>query len=456
MRVAGSAGFAAVLALYLARTSAEAPAGLGLSVGQAAAWFALYLGLSFAAAAPAAWLARTVAGGLPTFALGCALMAAALLLVGADPPRLVWPGLVLAAAAGGLVRPALVLLVPRTATGAGARQHAALTEMQLAAAIGGIAGPLGAGLVDQAVGARAAFLLCAGFALVSVVILAVGRGAIRPLLRLPVRRREDVRRAALMAVGLLAAAFAALVAGARDDHGAPALLLPAVLLVVAQMLLLGRPRGQGTAARPTWGFDGLVLLSVAFWSGASLAGSVVSLLIEQGVDREVLGLLVPTEWFQMIVPLMALLAVPLLTRRLARAPAGRARQTRMVVAGVCLSACAFLILLPSAAAADADRQSSPLLPAAALALIGVATVVVNPTGQAVAVSDDREQSSRWVGLWYSATGLGALLGGLMATTVDSRGFTATVSLVVGVQAVSAAVGWASRRRITAMLGGAAP
>ncbi|MFE1914179.1 peptide MFS transporter [Streptomyces anandii] len=411
-------GMSAILVLYLTEDTARG--GLGMSAGDAALLYGIYMAAVFLTSVPGGWLGDRVLGARRAVLYGGFLIALGHLAMAVPVTGLLYPGLLLIACGTGLLKPNMAGLLSEfydreDRTGRDAGFAVFYMSVQVSALIAPVAvGALGEG-VNWHLGFGAA-ALGMGAGLLQYVR---GLRHLGDAGRAPQRPASPAERARVLRIALAATAAAVLGYGTDAALGAfriaHLMALVGLLCVVSPVLCFWRllrdrrlTAGERVRVRAyVW----LFLASAVFWALFLQGGSAFALFARHATDREVFGRTVPASWFQAAVPLFVLVLAPLLARWWTRA-GDRMPTAVKYAAGMGATAAAYAVMACAAARASDGARVSPLWLVLAFLLLAVGEVSFAPVGMSAATAIAPPGFvNRTVALFWLSGALGGGVGG---------------------------------------------
>ncbi|WP_203682497.1 peptide MFS transporter [Actinoplanes siamensis] len=357
----GYYGMHAVLVLFAA--GARADGGLGLSIGDAAALFGMWVSLMFALSLLGGWLGDRVLGQRPALIGGSMLSAAGYAMLACPWPGAALTGLAVVAVGGALFKPNHQALVNTLLPDQAARESG-ISLMYVGTQFSALVAPLVTGFVGERVdwqlgfGLGAAVMAACG---VWLLVTAPGFDGAGTSPRRPLDEAERRRVGVWAAVGglLVAALVAGAVTGRVGVLGGVAVVgLVSLLLTVGGYVWLHRDPLLGAADRRRLRVFLLVFLGTTlFWMIIAQAGSVLTAFARDEVDRQFGGFLVPASWLQAVTPLGLLVFAPVLASVLPRYGRRHALAGRLAT-GLALVGAGFLLMAVAAVTAAGPARAS--------------------------------------------------------------------------------------------------
>lgn len=319
-------GMRALLVLFLVDSVAHG--GLGLDDRTATAIYGLYVGATYIASLPGGWVGDRLLGGQRAVLLGGIVIACGHVLLGLAPSSaLFFTGLLVIVLGTGLLKPNAGAIVAQLYPEGGARLDAGFTIYYIGINVGATIGPLITGWLSVRYGWSYGFMAAAVGMSIGVLqyqwarplLGQAGRVASVSAVAGNSRHAPWVRwgwRGALALALLALAALTMLLWNGRLRISAPALraistqavLAIAVLYFAYLLFAAGLDRAERRRVQVV---VVLFLASVMFWAGFEQAGSSLNLFAERHTARALLGLAVPSSWFQALEPIFIVAFGPL-------------------------------------------------------------------------------------------------------------------------------------------------
>ena len=130
------------------------------------------------------------------------------------------------------------------------------------------------------------------------------------------------------------------------------------------------------------GLLGVMVFVVAFWTGFEQKAGTMSLFADQQTDRDVLGFVIPTAWFQSINPLTIVLLAPLFSMAWTRLDHSRYALSDVAKQGwgMILLGLAFVLMSEVQALADAQGKVGPHWLALVIVIFTIGELMLSPVG----------------------------------------------------------------------------
>lgn len=411
-------GMTAILVLYATEDTRRG--GLGMSSGDAALLYGLYMAAVFLASVPGGWIGDRILGARRAVLHGGVLIALGHTAIAVPVTGSLYPGLLLVACGTGLLKPNMASLLSafydrddRTGRDAGfAVFYMSVQVSALSAPI--VVGALGEG-VDWHLGFGAAALgMAAGLAQYVRGSRHFGDTGAAPELPAPPAERARVLRTTLAAtaVAVLGYGTDAALGTFRLAH---LMALIGLLCVVSPVIcfwrLLRNPLLTAAERVRVRTYVWLFAASAVFWALFLQSGSAFALFAKHATDRQVLGRTVPASWFQAAIPFFVLLLAPLFARLWTRV-GDRVPTAVKYAVGMGTTAAAYLVTAVAAELASDGARVSPLWLLLAFLLLAAGEVSFGPVGMSAATAiAPATFVSRMVALFWLSGALGGGIGG---------------------------------------------
>ncbi|MFH8349789.1 peptide MFS transporter [Streptomyces sp. NPDC018045] len=455
-------GMSAILVLYA--TAPASDGGLGMSNGDAAALYGLYLAAVFVASVPGGWIGDRLLGSCRAVLYGGVLIGLGHVSLAVPEHAFFHPGLLLIAAGTGLLKPNMAGLLsafyaPRDRAG----RDAGFAVFYMSVQISALVAPLVVGAMGETVNWHLGFGLAAFGMALGLLQYVRGSRHFGTVGRAPEHAATPAQRTRVL-WGTVAA-VAALAIGYGTDAAlgtfriAHVMALTGLLTVLVPVLFFWRLLRNPRLTRPervrvktyVW----LFLASALFWAMSLQGGSVFSVFARDSTDRAVLGHTVPASWFQSAVPLFVLLTAPLFATLWKRAGDRISTAAKFAIGMVCMGA-AFTVMALAAwqATSAAGGRVSPLWLLLAFLLLAAGEVAFAPVGMSAATAvAPATFVSQMVGLFWLAGALGGGIGGNALKTAGDGSPSPAYFLVLALAALATGTAlFLARRPLARRLG----
>ncbi|HWI40047.1 MAG TPA: peptide MFS transporter [Verrucomicrobiae bacterium] len=458
-------GLRPLLVLFMAAALGEG--GFALPRDQASSIVGIYGAGVYLASLPGGWLADRLLGLRRAIFSGAVLISCGHLCIGLSglggaAARLIfYLGLTFIVFGTGLLKPNISAIVGDLYPEGGARRDAGFSIFYMGINVGALLGQLVTGFLGEVIGWHW------GFGAAGVGMLAGLAGYWRsagrtlgdiglhpprhpdPLLQ--ARREQGAKRVVRIALALCAAAAVLVAIGVpapdpRTVGMAMAWLLTLVSFGYFGLLLLSRGLTAGEKKR-VGVIAVLFLFGSVFWSAFEQAPGALNLFAADFTDRRIGGFLMPATWFQSVNSLFIILLAPvsaLAWERLAARGRELSIPTKFVL-GLLFAAIGFAVMVPAARLVEAGGAATRVSPwwlVASYFFQTVGELCLSPVGlSSMTRLSPRRLVGQMLGMWYLASAMGNLVGGLTGGRVDPRrlegmaqlfGYTAAALLAAGV------------------------
>jgi POT family proton-dependent oligopeptide transporter len=167
------------------------------------------------------------------------------------------------------------------------------------------------------------------------------------------------------------------------------------------------------------GYRWIFACSAVFWALFSQSTTVLTMFVQLHTDREVLGALVPTGWFQSLHPLFVLAGAPIAAALWPRLGT-RAGVSLKFAAGLALAGVAYLVM--AVAVLSTNGQVAPGWLVATYFLQSAGELALAPIGLSLTVAiAPAAFTSQMMGVWWLSAALGAAVGGQTAGLFGALG-----------------------------------
>ncbi|MFC4333762.1 peptide MFS transporter [Salininema proteolyticum] len=426
-------GLSSILVLFLMADVAHD--GLGMSETLSVAIASIYSGLVYLTSLPGGWLADRVLGARRAVFVGGVIImlghiSMALPLGGAAP---VFIGLALIVIGSGFLKPNISTLVGRLYDGqSDARRDAGFSVFYMGINLGSFLGQLVVPYLAGEAGWHWGFGAAAVGMAVGLVMYRMGWKSVggadegqdpdkpaNPLSPVEARR---VLNATLITTAALVLVFTAwgFLLPFKSSYIPFIIAVAEIAIALIYFVKIFRQAGGMTAQESSRmkGFIGLFAASAVFWMLYFQIFSGVLVFIEDSVDRDVLGFLVPSGWVNNISTVFILLFAPLFAALWVKLGEGFSA-VKKFTAALFLIGVPFLMLgwLKGSADVTGDKVGLSWMILVFL-LIVFGELSISPVGMSVTQQlAPKRIRSEMMGLWFLSLALGSPLGGLLYTAM---------------------------------------
>lgn len=171
----------------------------------------------------------------------------------------------------------------------------------------------------------------------------------------------------------------------------------------------------------------LTAFVVFFWAGFEQAGSSLSLYTDKYIDREVFGFLIPTSWFQSVNPLFIVAFAPLFAIFWTSSLGKRLSTPIKMGLGMILLGIGFFFMIAAVAqrggnVQDENVKASLMWLVLTYLLHTIGELCLSPVGLSVVTKLSHPKfASLMMGVWLLSSFLANIIGGFVASVVESMG-----------------------------------
>jgi POT family proton-dependent oligopeptide transporter len=435
-------GLRPLLVLFMAAALAEG--GFGLERSQASAIVGIYGFSVYLASLPGGWVADRLLGLQRAIFIGACLITAGHLSIGlsgfagANGKIPFFLGLVLIVLGTGLLKPNISAIVGDLYPEGGSRRDAGFSIFYMGINIGAFAGQLITGALGEKVGWHWGFGAAGVGMLFGLVWFAIARGrtlqgiGVEPTRHPdPAKQARDERTVKLavgIGLGLIALLFVLAASGTItiDAQAIGRHLVNVTLALVTLFFLFVFFAGgiNGDEKKRIVVIFVLFLFAIVFWGAFEQAPTSLNLFAADFTDRQFGGWEMPATWFQSVNSLFVILLAPVA----AAVWVGLGRRNRDLSSpgkfalGLAFAAIGFALMI---VAANKVVESGGSLKVSAWWLVGsyffqtVGELCLSPVGlSSMTKLSPRKYVGQMMGIWFTASALGNLIGGLVGGHVD--------------------------------------
>jgi len=425
-------GMRALLVLFMVASVAEG--GLGFDDATATAIYGLYTAGVYLAALPGGWLADRVFGQQNAIWYGGIIIAAGHIVLSLPGLGIVnehygfFLGLILIVVGTGLLKPNISSCVGELYPEGGARRDAGYVLYYMGINVGAFAGPIVCGWLRVEMGwhwgfAAAAIGMIAGLVVYRATQRHLGDFGKLPHPTPPKKQAQtrNLSRAIYVATALI---FVVAVLGLEGVFTLDAVSLSegsVYVIVAVAALFFGRVLLDGELS--TLERNRVVVLvalfigAALFWSGFEQAGSSLNLFAERYTAREMLGIVIPAEWFQSLNPLYILIFAPFFSAlwiNLGRRNLDPSIPLKFAFGFLQLGMGFAFMWIAASLIQDGD-QVLPTWLLLTYLFHTTGELCLSPIGlSATSKLAPRKYYSQMMGMWFFGAALGNLLAGLLA------------------------------------------
>ena len=436
-------GLRPLLVLFMA--AALADGGFGFSRDQASAIVGIYGFSVYLASLPGGWVADRILGLQRAIFVGACLITAGHLSIGLSafggPERGKLPfflGLILIVLGTGLLKPNISAIVGDLYPEGGSRRDAGFSIFYMGINVGAFAGQLITGVLGEKVGWHWGFGAAGvGMLLGLVVFWFTAPKTLRGIGSAPTRHPDPVvhakqqrgaRLGLAVGLGLLALVVALAATGAItiDAQLIGQYMVRVTLAMVALFFVYVFVAGgiNTDEKKRVAVIFVLFLFAVVFWGAFEQAPTSLNLFARDFTDREIGGWEVPATWFQSINSAFVILLAPVFAgiwMALGRRGKDLSSPGKFSL-GLAFAAVGFFLMIFAAnrvVASDGLLKVSAWWLTASYFFQTVGELCLSPVGlSSMTKLSPRKYVGQMMGIWFTASALGNLIGGLVGGHVD--------------------------------------
>ena len=437
-------GLRPLLVLFMA--AALADGGFGFERGQASAIVGIYGSLVYLASLPGGWVADRLLGLRRAIWWGAVLITAGHFSIalsglagqGTAGKICFFLGLLLIVCGTGLLKPNISAIVGDLYPEGGARRDAGFSIFYMGINLGAFFGQLITGFLGEQVGWHYGFGAAGVGMLIGLVLYTVRAQATLgdigmepdrhpdPAVQ---RRQESQVKAMLWGLGALIVLFFVLAAMGRLDLDAQRIgqymtyvLVGTALVYFAYIFIFGELNGD--EKKRVLVIVVLFVFAAIFWSAFEQAPTSLNLFARDFTDRTVGDFEIPATWFQsvnsffviILAPVFAALWVTLARRR------GDLSSPAKFAAGLFFAGLGFAMMILAAnrvVASDGNLLVAPWWLVGSYFFQTVGELCLSPVGlSSMTKLSPRKYVGQMMGIWFLASSVGTLIGGLVGGHVD--------------------------------------
>ncbi len=428
--------------LVLFMSAALLDGGFGFDRGQASAIVGIYAACVYLASLPGGWVADRLLGLRRAVLIGAMLISVGHICIGLSSfwhsklPFFV--GLILIVLGTGLLKPNISAMVGDLYPEGGARRDAGFSIFYMGINMGSFFGQLATGFLGEAVGWHWGFGAAGVGMLLGFSIFAVrAKGTLGNLGLAPARNADATKQAkqertvkiALISglVAIVAVVFMAATGAIEINPQAVGQKMAYVLVGIAAVyfLFLFIAGGlSGDEKKRVAVIAVLFVFAAIFWSAFEQAPTALNLFARDFTDRQLGGFEIPATWFQSINSLFIILLAPAFAALWVRMAKGRGdfSSPAKFALGLFLAGIGFLVMIFAAKSVFESGGSVKVSP---WWLVGsyffqtLGELSLSPVGlSSMTKLAPRKYVGQMMGIWFLASSVGNLIGGLAGANVD--------------------------------------
>jgi proton-dependent oligopeptide transporter, POT family len=461
-------GMRGLLILFL--VASVQTGGFGLTDQTAAAIYGLYTGFVYLMALPGGWVADRILGQRGAVFVGGCFIAAGHFSMAIPSVPTFYTGLVLIVIGTGLLKPNVSAMVGDLYPPGSARRDAGFSIFYSGINVGALIGPLICGWLGERVNWHIGFS-AAGVGMVLGLIqyrlggkylgsagLRAGAeaGKAAPIDRSAVRRlvvgcgvviAVIAAGIALRAAGVLKTSLYSLATGTGYFMLALAIVYFLALLLFARLTAAEKKRIVVIFV--------FFMAAVLFWAGFEQAGSSFNLFTDRMTNRNLLGFLIPTSWFQSVNSMFLVALAPVFGALWVRLGRRQPSTAAKMGYGLALLAVGFFILAWGAHIAMSGVKVGMQWIIITYLLHTAGELCLSPVGlSSVTKLAPRNLGGQLMGTWFMGTALGNLIAGLAAGGFEGMSVSELFAAVGKVAAVAGLILLIFAKPIRRLVGGA--
>jgi proton-dependent oligopeptide transporter, POT family len=428
--------------LVLFMSAALLDGGFGFDRGQASAIVGIYAACVYLASLPGGWVADRLLGLRRAILYGAALISLGHICIGlssfAHSKLPFFLGLILIVLGTGLLKPNISAIVGDLYPEGGARRDAGFSIFYMGINMGAFFGQLVTGFLGEAVGWHWGFGAAGVGMLVGFTVFATrAKGTLGNLGLSPSRNPDSAKQArqertVKIALGLGLAALAIVVFLAATgmmqiDPQAVGQKMAYVLVAIAVIyfLYLFAAGGLTGAEKKRVAVIGvLFVFAIIFWSAFEQAPTALNLFARDFTDRQLGGFEIPATWFQSINSLFIIIFAPVFAATwvgLAKRRGDLSSPSKFAL-GLFLAGLGFVVMIFAAKIvynSGGTIKVSPWWLVASYFFQTLGELSLSPVGlSSMTKLSPRKYVGQMMGIWFLASSIGNLVGGLAGANVD--------------------------------------
>ena len=450
-------GMQGILLLFFVATVAEG--GLDIDKGTAAGIVGAYGGAVYLSTIVGAWIAdRLLSAERTLFASAVVIMFGHIALALMPGAAGVVIGLVLVAVGSGGLKANATSVVGTLYREGDKRREAGFSLFYLGINLGGFAGPLVTGFLNDTVGFHWGFGSAAIGMGIGLVQYALGRRTLPESARTvpnPLPRSKYAMWIGIAVVGIAAIVALVLTGVITVSNLSAVVIVVVIIAAVAYFTVILSSRSITSTERSrVFAFIPLFIASVAFWSLYQQQFTIVELYADDRTNRSIFGWEMPTPWILSINPVFIILLSGVFAAMWMRMGKRQPSTPVKFAMGTIVMGAAFLLFLPFA---GGHGNTTPVLFLTLILLVfTIAELMLSPVGLSVTtVLAPKAFRSQMVALWFLSSSLGTAMSGWLVGFYDEQN-EAPYFLILGVIAIVIGLGvWAGAKPIVKLMRGAA-
>ena len=430
-------GLRPLLVLFMA--AALADGGFGFDRGQASAIVGIYGAFVYLMSLPGGWIADRWLGLRRAIGLGAVLISLGHLSIGLSAFGGKVPffaGLVLIVLGTGLLKPNISAIVGDLYPEGGARRDAGFSLFYMGINLGAFFGQLITGFLGETIGwhwgfSAAGFGMLIGLAIYygtsGKTLGPIGTDIVRhPDPAVQAKRENTVKLFTFGLLGVIALIFVLAASGAVSlDPQAIGRNLTYVMLAMAAIFfgyVLTAGGITGDEKKRVGVIVVLFIFAAIFWSAFEQAPTSLNLFAADFTDRQLGGFEVPATWFQSVNSAFVILLAPVFAALWVKLGPRDLSSPAKFALGLALAGVGFAIMIYAANAVVASGGTlkvSPWWLVFSYLFQTMGELSLSPVGlSSMTKLSPRKYVGQMMGIWFLASAIGNLIGGLVGGHVD--------------------------------------
>jgi POT family proton-dependent oligopeptide transporter len=200
----------------------------------------------------------------------------------------------------------------------------------------------------------------------------------------------------------------------------------------------------------------LCFVNILFWGVYEQQGNTLQVWADEKTSWSLMGMNIPSSWFQSLNPFFIVMLAPLLNRLWAWQRSSKSEPSTVVkmAIGCVFMAVAYLIMIAVAGMAQDGQKLNLIWVTSVVFLFTIGELYLSPIGQAmVAKVAPVRMVSMFMGIWYLSSFFGNYLAGFIGSFYDRMGNQSYFGIMVGMSLLAVAMFLLPRKKLSAMLGG---
>jgi POT family proton-dependent oligopeptide transporter len=436
-------GLRPLLVLFMAAALAEG--GFGFDRTQASAIVGIYGFSVYIASLPGGWVADRLLGLQRAILIGAMLITSGHLMIGlsglAEPGGGKIPfflGLTLIVLGTGLLKPNISAIVGDLYPEGGSRRDAGFSVFYMGINIGAFAGQLITGVLGEKVGWHWGFGAAGVGMFFGLIVFWLTRGKTlrgigTEVVRNPdpavhARQSRTVKLALLVGLAVIAVVFALAASGSitidAQAVGESMVNLTLAMVVLFFVYVFFAGGLSGDEKKRIGVIFVLFLFAVVFWGAFEQAPTSLNLFARDFTDRQVGGFEIPATWFQSVNSFFVITLAPVAAAiwiALGRRNRDLSSPGKFAI-GLALAAVGFSLMIVAAnrvVGSGGTLLVSPWWLVSSYFFQTAGELCLSPVGlSSMTKLSPRKYVGQMMGIWFTASGLGSLIGGLVGGHVD--------------------------------------